>query len=532
MSLTNYILRCRKQAALVLFWITVNSLCLLGNGLANAQALTSLVTLDVQTFLFWCGIQLAVNLIWILQINYITPAKEKAIQDMDQLMRSDITRRLAQVDLAQFRKQSQEAYTSWLTYDIETINDMGFEVLELMLSQAFNILLGIVTLVTYHPSFLLTLTIFAGLMALAPKLFSATLNQRALAFTQKNEALIQEIHNRLGGFRLLLNANRLDHLETKILDSADNYAHSKIAYAKTFGNMMATQNGVSFISQIAIIAQAGFLYSLKLVPLGSVTSAPYFASIVFPSLTGFFANYAELKNCRLIFDKWQSLELSKDAAPQRAQFNQTLSLRDVKVSWNDQTCLSLPDLTIARGHKLAIIGPSGSGKSSLLAALLKEKNLQSGQILLDHWDYDELQRTSLQDLISIVPQEAYLFEDSLRYNLTLGVSIADQIINSVLEKLELMDWFNQQEDGLNSWIHPKTLSGGQAQRLCLARAILANKPILLLDEATSALEPNLRQKIENTLLTMNKTLVIITHHLSPETRAQCDQVVAFPASTH
>lgn len=530
MSLTYYILRCRKQAALVLFWIIVNSLCLLGNGLASAQALTSLVTLDVQTFLFWCGIQLGVNLIWILQIKAITPAKEKAMQKMNQLMRSDITRRLAQTNLTQFRKQSQETYTSWLTYDIETINDMGFEVLELMLSQAFNIFLGIATLVIYHSSFLLTLAIFASLMALAPKLFSARLNQAALAFTQKNEALIHEISNRLGGFRLLLNANRLDHLETKILDSADNYAHSKIAYAKTFGNMMATQNGISFISQIAIIAQAGFLYSFKLVPLGSVSSSPYFASIVFPSLTGFFANYAELKNCRAIFDKWQSLELVSESSSETAHFHQDLTLQGASITWNDQTSLSLPDLTIAHGQKLAIIGPSGSGKSSLFAALLKEKPLQDGQIQLDRIDYQNLSASSLQDLISIVPQEAYLFEDSLRYNLTLGASRTDQELLDTLAQLGLTDWFKQQDQVLDSWIDPKTLSGGQAQRLCLARAILADKPILLLDEATSALEPKLRQKIENALLAMDKTLVIISHHLSPETRAQCDQVIAFPPS--
>ncbi|MFC3928333.1 ATP-binding cassette domain-containing protein [Streptococcus caprae] len=527
MSITSYLLRCRKQSLIVLFWIALNSLCVLGNGLASAQALTSLVSLNLSTFLFWCGVQLVVNLIWMVQINYSNPAKEKAIQEMNQLMRSDLTKRLGGPSLSDFQQQSQETYVSWLTYDLETINDMGFEVLEYMLSQAFNILLGVGTLIVYHPSFLVSICLFAGLMTLIPKLFSQALAEKAVDFTQKNEALIHQISNRLSGFRILLGANKLDHIEQTILHSGDQYASSKISYAKTFGQMMALQNGTSFISQIAMIVQAGILFSLHLVPIGSVSSAPYFASIIFASLTGFFANYAELKNCQAIFDKWQSLENSRKSSGQPATFQQQVELKQTSLIFPDQATLSLPDLVATPGQKLALVGPSGSGKSSLLSLLLKERVPETGQVTWDTADSQQLSEDSLHDLIALVPQSPYLFDDSLRYNLTLGHAISDNRICNILDQLGLTDWRAQLPKGLDSFITQKELSGGQAQRLCLARALLADKPILLLDEATSAVEPSLRQTIENQLLSLDKTIFMVTHHLTPETEKRCDTVVRF-----
>ncbi|WP_303972143.1 ABC transporter ATP-binding protein [Streptococcus merionis] len=526
MSITHYIFRCKRQNIVLLVWTILNSLCVLGNGLTSAQALTSLVNLNIRQFLLWCGIQLIINIIWMVQIKQVVPARERALQAMNQVMRADISDRIAKAGYQNYHKYTQDSYASWMTYDMETLNDMGFEVLELMISQILNITVGILTLVIYHPSFVVTIILFANLMVLAPKVFSKRLSEQAVAFTQKNEALLNQISDVLSGYTVLLGANKLHHIGQKISQCGTAYADSKVSYAKTFGNMMAIQNGTSFISQIAIIAQAGFLYSLHRVPIGSVSSAPYFASIIFPSLTGFFANYAELKNCQAIFEKWQSLETTDEFETEvQLDFSNNLEISNLKLQLGN-TQIALPDLLIKPGDKIAIVGPSGSGKSSLLKTLVKHYLPHSGKITLDHQNYQKLPSHQVQSLVSLVSQNAYLFKDSLRYNLTLGHEISDETLLQTLNQVQMADWLANQPEGFNSHIDPAQLSGGQKQRLCLARALLENKPILLLDEASSALDKVNRQRIEQLLLNQaDKTILLVTHQLSPETEALCNQVL-------
>lgn len=510
MSLKTYLIRCKKANLIWFFWLLLNSLCVLANGHLSALALTSLVAQRLSDFACFTGLTLLNYLVWMVQIRQINPARERAIQTMNQAIRSDILVHLAKTSAASVQETGADTYTSWLTNDITTINDQGFETLEYMLSQAMNLIFSALSLMAYHPSFAVSVITLSLLMSQIPKLFDTKLADKALLFSQRNEALLAVISQTLRGFPVLYGAGRLGQLQSRVREPEQGYAQSRIAYQTVFGQFMALQNGLSFLSQLAILTQASLLFAWKLVPIGAVSSSPYFASVTFAGLTGFFANWAEIKSLQPIWDKFQSLPQVEQADWSKSLGQApNLTTSKLELQLPGQVSLSFPDLMFEAGNHYLIKGASGVGKSSLLSLLAGRLKPSQGQISLDG---QLITQTDLLPLVSLVPQEAFIFDDSLRYNLTLGRELADSDLLAGLDQLGLTTFYQQLPKGLDSQISLDSLSGGQAQRLCLLRALLEDRPILLLDEVTSALDQDTQELVEQFLSNLtDKTIIQVSH---------------------
>lgn len=183
------------------------------------------------------------------------------------------------------------------------------------------------------------------------------------------------------------------------------------------------------------------------------------------------------------------------------------------------------NLSVKPGEKILLMAPSGWGKTTLLRLMLGLKKPENGQIMINgrdvtgNWD-------DAHDYFSYVNQKPFMFDDTLRFNITLGRKVSDQQLNEVIHEAGLDELV--QKEGLD---HPigeagSGLSGGQIQRIEIARALLSQRPILLADEATSALDPNLSLAIHETLLKNPKVAVIeVAHKISPEEKAMFNQIV-------
>ena len=202
-----------------------------------------------------------------------------------------------------------------------------------------------------------------------------------------------------------------------------------------------------------------------------------------------------------------------------ASFDHQIEFRNVSFRYSDKWILRNINLIIPKGKTIAIVGQSGSGKSTLVDLIPRYYDVQEGEVLIDGVNVKDLGIFDLRQLIGNVNQEAILFNDSFRNNISFGVdSATDEQIAEAAKIANAYEFIMQSEQGFNTNIGDRggRLSGGQRQRVSIARAILKNPPILILDEATSALDTESERLVQDALehLMKTRTTVAIAHRLS------------------
>jgi subfamily B ATP-binding cassette protein MsbA len=202
-----------------------------------------------------------------------------------------------------------------------------------------------------------------------------------------------------------------------------------------------------------------------------------------------------------------------------SSFEHQIEFRNVSFKYADQWVLRDINLTIPKGKTIAIVGQSGSGKSTLVDLIPRYYDVQEGEVLIDGINVKDLGIHDLRQLIGNVNQEAILFNDSFRNNISFGVDNAtDEQIAEAARIANAYDFIMASEQGFETNIGDRggRLSGGQRQRVSIARAILKNPPILILDEATSALDTESERLVQDALerLMKTRTTVAIAHRLS------------------
>ncbi len=183
-----------------------------------------------------------------------------------------------------------------------------------------------------------------------------------------------------------------------------------------------------------------------------------------------------------------------------------------------RTILDGLDLELRRGEVVALVGPSGAGKTTVANLLARVAEPQAGRITLDGRDLREGTLASLREQVAVVPQEVLLFDDTVRHNVAYGLDVDEARLRAALRAAHALDFVEALPDGLDTVIGERgsSLSGGQRQRLAIARALLRDAPILVLDEATSALDSESEREVQAALETLlrGRTALVIAHRLS------------------
>ncbi len=185
----------------------------------------------------------------------------------------------------------------------------------------------------------------------------------------------------------------------------------------------------------------------------------------------------------------------------------------------DRTILKGVTFTVPAGKTVAVVGPSGAGKSTISRILYRFYDITSGRVTIDGQDVRDVTQDSVRAAIGIVPQDTVLFNDTIRYNIRYGrIGASDDEIEKAARLAQIEPFIRQLPDGFNSMVGERglKLSGGEKQRVAIARTILKNPPILLLDEATSALDTHTEREIQSALkeVSRDRTTLVIAHRLS------------------
>lgn len=211
-------------------------------------------------------------------------------------------------------------------------------------------------------------------------------------------------------------------------------------------------------------------------------------------------------------------------------FNQAIEIRNLTFSYGEKEVLRDFSMSIKKGQKVALVGLSGSGKSTLINLLLGLYPFSQGSVTIDGKSIQQIDLASLRTLFGLVSQDIFLFHDTVLENLTVGRSFSDAEIAKALEVSYAGAFIKDLPKGLQTVIGDRgtRLSGGQCQRLTIARAFLMNAPVLLFDEATSALDNESEKVVQSALekLASDKTVVAVAHRLSSIQNYDCIYVLS------
>ena len=219
-----------------------------------------------------------------------------------------------------------------------------------------------------------------------------------------------------------------------------------------------------------------------------------------------------------ILDEESPLEDHKNSII-KDDFKSSIELKNIDFKYEDDYVLSNFNLTIPKGASIALVGQSGSGKSTIANLISRFYDVNNGSILIDGIDLRNIKKQSLRKLIGLVTQDSILFNDSIRNNIAISDNnVSDEEIIKALKVANAWEFVSKLPDGIHTNVGDSgnKLSGGQKQRISIARAVLKNPPIMVLDEATSALDTESEHLVQKALENMmkNRTSIVIAHRLS------------------
>jgi ATP-binding cassette subfamily B protein len=398
-----------------------------------------------------------------------------------------------------------------------------------------------VTTFLFALSWMITLNLPLTLAILIPVPLVATLTYRLGRKIHQNYKIVQEQYEHIttqaqelaSGIRVARAYVRGEHESARFNDLSKEYYHKNMGLARVQSLMMPGMTVLFNISYVIVIGVGGYLVTTKALSVGELTQFfIYLNQLLWPiAAIGWVTSMiqrgaASIGRLGAIIDLQSTITdgpLRPDALAGNIEF------RSVSLAYGaGSPVLENISLTIPAGTSLGIVGSVGSGKSSLAGLLPRLYDVSSGSVRIDGQDIREYALTNLRSAIAVVPQESFLFSDTIRENIRLGNPAASDEDVLRAARLACLDAdIAQLAEGYETVVGERgvTLSGGQKQRTSLARAIISDPAILILDDSLSAVDATTEEQILHGLETVmqNRTTLIISHRIS--TIQRCSNIV-------
>src|ERR1035437_1993339 len=490
---------------------------------------------DIKALAIICLVVLASvilkNIFLYLSMYYLNPIRNNIINDM----RTSMYKKILALPIGYFNDQRKGDIMSRLTNDLGEVEGSTVGVLETLFREPISILLFFIYLVMLSPQLTLFLVIFMPLSGFISRRIGRSLKKQSTRVQEKLGAILSTIDETLGGIRIIkaFNAekNQLDKFTQQNNDllKIKNRANRRRDLASPVSEVLGITAivcvlwyGGRLVLRGAFLDPGDFLayiaiFSQLIQPLKSLSAASY----------NIKKGAASIERIEYLIKEDVSIK-EKPNPVQLKQFNNSIQFKKVGFLYEDKTILDSVELTIEKGKTVALVGSSGAGKSTLVDLIPRFHDVGVGELLIDDINIKEYSLSSIRDHMGVVTQEAILFNDTIANNIALGMDnpTEEQIINAA-KIANAHNFILQKEDGYQTNIGDRgnKLSGGEKQRITIARAVLKNPPILILDEATSSLDTESERLVQDAInnLMENRTSVVIAHRLS--TIRHADEII-------
>ena len=490
----------------------------------NENALTQAVLVGATVIFIYAG------------LNFISlRLRNKLVRQIMSRYKNKVFQSILDRDYRDFSKEKSGKFISVLTENMKKIEQ---DYLHQYFNISKNLSLMIFSLLAMFIGnwFLTLLVIIASIIPMMISGFigqkSASLQNSAMIADQKYLAKVKDI---LAGFLVIKSFNVKDAIFEDYSHESENL--DEIYFIK--GKFDVLANVISQLSGMIVflVAFGGGMYLVfnGYTTIGSVTAIVQLVNFVVMPLNEIGMGMSKFREGQATLNAFEVKDVTGlQTGETKEYFDDVISFSNIDFSYpnTEEKIFNHLSLKIQKGEKIAIVGMSGSGKSTLLNLLLRFYDVTSGHILIDNQDIQAISAESLYNLMTIVQQDVYIFDDTLRANITLNQSFTDEEINQAVQQSGLESYVLENESGLQTLCgeNGSNLSGGQKQRLSIARALIRKTPILLLDEATSSLDNQVTTEIENSILDIqNLTALVVTHKLNENILKRYDRILFMKA---
>lgn len=478
-----------------------------------------------KTFFIVMGILVGAYLLKSVMYYIITVVGHKMGVRIEANMREDLFKHVQKLSFKYFDENRTGTTMSRLTSDLFEITELAHHGPENILICTLTIVGAIILMFTIQWQLALVLVI------ILPLCIWFTLSQRLkmrdanIEVKKKTGIIFSAIETSVGGVRTAKAFANEKVEEARFREANDMYRTAKVDYYSAMGLFQSGMEFTLSIMPVAIIAMGGFLIMRgQMDYIVLVTFTLYVSTFVTPvrKLAMFVEQYMQgSAGLSRFLELMRTEPLIKDRENAKTLENARgeIEFKNVNFSYDKVPVLEDINLSVKPGQCLALIGPSGGGKTTMCQLLMRFYEISAGSITVDGNDIRDLTQESLHRSIGMIQQDVYMFAGTIRDNIRYGRPDAtDEEIIEAAKRAEIHKEIMEMPDGYDSYIGERgvMLSGGQKQRLSIARVFLKNPPILILDEATSALDTVTEQRIQASLdrLSEGRTSIIIAHRLS------------------
>lgn len=375
----------------------------------------------------------------------------------------------------------------------------------------------------------LIIVVCSVLPLIIPQIFNKKNQKLRMDSIGENEQFIAKSKEITDGFETIKSFGIEDKI-INLFEKLNKTNQKKLFLANRFNVFhMAFSIFISMLGIVSALVTATYLSSKGLITAGEIGAIIQLSNYIVDPVTTIPANVISIKSVEMEMKRIDKMIAKKNAdskVREKFKLDNQISIKNLSFKYGDNEVLKGISLDLEKGKKYAIVGESGSGKSTLANILLRRLDYENGSVKFDDTELKRIDEDDFYSNISLVSQNVFLFNDTLKNNVCLYNDYSQSDFERSIEKSKLNSVIEDLEEKENTVLgeYGTSLSGGEKQRVSISRALIKNSLFVIMDEATSSLDIKTARAIENTLLSLNQTVLVITHRIDESILKKYDKI--------